>query len=213
MAKGLPYFKFMPADWLTGNICFESLEAQGLFINVCAWYWQRDGKLTVEDINLRYNKPPALVSLIDRYFSVSDGLISIAFLDEQFIERKHVSKENSKNGKLGGRPKTKATKPNAKRTPTEPKAKKSQLEVELEEKKNNIEERKLKFASTLEPFVLIYGKELIRAFYDYWVEPNKSNTKFRQELEKTWDAERRIKTWAANEKNSIKPKTEKKITY
>jgi hypothetical protein len=26
-------------------------------------------------------------------------------------------------------------------------------------------------------------------------EPNKSNTKFRYELEKTWDTERRLKTW------------------
>jgi hypothetical protein len=136
MAKGLPYFKFMPADWLTGNICFESLEAQGLFINVCAWYWQRDGKLTVDDINLRYNKPAALVSLLDRYFSVSDGFISIAFLNEQFIERKHVSVVNSDNGSKGGRPKTKATKPTAKRPLTEPKAKKNQLEEN--KKKNNI---------------------------------------------------------------------------
>jgi hypothetical protein len=29
-------------------------------------------------------------------------------------------------------------------------------------------------------------------------EPNKSNTKFRYELEKTWDTERRLKTWNQN---------------
>jgi hypothetical protein len=33
---------------------------------------------------------------------------------------------------------------------------------------------------------------------DYWSEPNKSNTKFRYELEKTWDTERRLKTWNQN---------------
>lgn len=68
-------------------------------------------------------------------------------------------------------------------------------------KVNNIDERKLKFASTLKPFLELYGKDLIREFYDYWTEPNKSNTKFKMELEKTWSLERRLSTWAKNDKN------------
>lgn len=64
--------------------------------------------------------------------------------------------------------------------------------------KNNIEERKLKFAETLKPFVDTYGKEMIKDFYLYWTEPNKSNTKFRQELQKTWSAERRLINWNKN---------------
>ena len=66
---------------------------------------------------------------------------------------------------------------------------------------NNINERKLKFASTLEPFLLKYGKDMMNDFYKYWTEPNKSNTKFRQEIEKTWSLERRLETWAKNDKN------------
>jgi hypothetical protein len=66
---------------------------------------------------------------------------------------------------------------------------------------NNIEERKLKFAHTLKPFVDFYGKELIREFYHYWTEPNKSNTKFKQELLKTWSLKRRLETWAKNDIN------------
>ena len=42
---------------------------------------------------------------------------------------------------------------------------------------NKILERKLKFADTLKPFVETYGKEMIRKFFNYWTEPNKSNTK------------------------------------
>jgi len=68
-------------------------------------------------------------------------------------------------------------------------------------KTNNIEERKLKFASTLEPYLNIYGKDLLNDFYKYWSEPNKSNTKFKQELEKTWSLERRLETWAKNDTN------------
>jgi len=70
-----------------------------------------------------------------------------------------------------------------------------------ETKKNNIDERKLKFASTLEPFLKSYGKDLLNQFYKYWTEPNKSNTKFKQELEKTWSLERRLETWSRNDKN------------
>jgi hypothetical protein len=92
MAKGLPYYKFTPSEWLTGDISFEDLETQGLFINICAWYWQRDGVLSIDDINKRYNKPTALHSLSIRFLNVSENMISIAFLDEQLIERKHISK-------------------------------------------------------------------------------------------------------------------------
>lgn len=70
---------------------------------------------------------------------------------------------------------------------------------------NNIKEdiiaRKLKFSSTLKPFLKIYGNVFLNDFYKYWTEPNKSNTKFKQELERTWDLERRLEMWARNDKN------------
>ena len=74
---------------------------------------------------------------------------------------------------------------------------------------NNIDKRKLKFASTLKPFIDLYGKELLNEFYKYWTEPNKSNTKFKQELEKTWSLERRLDTWAKNDNNFNKNKNGK----
>ena len=73
------------------------------------------------------------------------------------------------------------------------------------EQSNNIEERKLKFAHTLQPYVDVYGRELLKEFYEYWTEPNKSNTKFRAELEKTWSLERRLQTWAKNDTKFNKP--------
>lgn len=63
---------------------------------------------------------------------------------------------------------------------------------------NSIDIRKLKFADTLKPFLDKYGKEMVRKFYDYWTEPNKSNTKFKQELQKTWDVKRRLDSWSSN---------------
>jgi hypothetical protein len=75
-----------------------------------------------------------------------------------------------------------------------------------------IEERKLKFANTLKPFLNTYGNEMLRAFYKYWTEPNKSNTKFKMELQKTWSVERRLETWAKNDKQFNKNNATDKIT-
>lgn len=66
-------------------------------------------------------------------------------------------------------------------------------------KKNNIDDRKLKFADTLKPFIEKYGRPMLNDFYKYWTEPNKSNTKFKQEMQKTWSLERRLETWASND--------------
>jgi hypothetical protein len=73
-------------------------------------------------------------------------------------------------------------------------------------KENNIQERKLKFADTLKPFLETYGKDLLNDFYNYWTEPNHSNTKMKFELNKTWSIEGRLRTWAKNDKNFNKDK-------
>ena len=141
MAKNFPFFKFVATEWLTGDIVYESLDVQGLFINICALYWQRDGKLSIDDINMRYKQSELLAKLTDRFFSVNEGFVSINFLDEQLIDANHISKVNSNNGKLGGRPKQPKPldkKPTANRPLTEPKAKKSKEEEEQEVNKNEI---------------------------------------------------------------------------
>jgi hypothetical protein len=67
-----------------------------------------------------------------------------------------------------------------------------------EGKEDKLNERKLKFAETLKDFSSIYPREMLKEFYEYWTEPNQSGTKFRKEMQKTWDLERRLKTWANN---------------
>lgn len=125
MAKGLPYFKFVSTEWLTGNISYESFEVQGLFINICALYWQRDGKLELSEVEYRYKKKSLIAKLTPRFFLVIDGFIIIKFLDEQLVDRLFVSKTNSDNGKKGGRPPLEEKKP-----------KKSNIEEEKEEEVN-----------------------------------------------------------------------------
>ncbi len=99
MAKGFPFFKFISAKWLSGSIVLEDLETQGLFINICALYWERDGDLAIDDINRRFKNPDCLKRLIGYFIQENEGSISIEFLDEQLVEADHVSTKNSENGK------------------------------------------------------------------------------------------------------------------
>ena len=123
---------------------------------------------------------------------------------KKWEERAQKSREN---GKKGGRP-PEHKKPdgliNNLEEPKEPV--KDNVTVIVKDKvketlTNSIDSRKLKFSSTLEPYLETYGRSLLNDFYSYWTEPNKSKTKFKQELEKTWSLERRLSTWANNDKN------------
>lgn len=71
-----------------------------------------------------------------------------------------------------------------------------------------LSQRAEKFYKELIPYVESYGKEMVRAFYDYWTEPNKSKSKMKFELEKTWDLNRRLATWANRESSYNKNQVE-----
>jgi hypothetical protein len=150
MAKNFPYFKFTATEWLTGDIVYESLELQGLFINVCALYWQRDGKLTIEDLIRRYKNQSLINELIDRYIWNEQGNILIKFLDEQLIEANHISKVNSENGKKGAE--AKRNKANAKRPLNDSKAilSKEEKEEEINKNKNKNKIKEFVFLSESE---------------------------------------------------------------
>ena len=60
--------------------------------------------------------------------------------------------------------------------------------------------RKEKFYASLVPFVDKYGKDMIREFFDYWSEMNRSKSKMRFEQQTTWELALRLKTWADREK-------------
>ena len=63
---------------------------------------------------------------------------------------------------------------------------------------NNFKKRLKKFSDSVDEFSDKYDSELLEEFTEYWIEPNKSVTKMRFELEKTWSLNRRLKTWKRN---------------
>lgn len=227
MAKELPYFQFEPAEYLTKDISFCSLSAQGLFINICSFYWQRECQLTKTQVLRRFNYPDVLKELIQEGIIKTDENenIVIYFLLTQYESIVEKKSNDSEKGKIGNLKrwhkdiydkfiKKELSLNDALSIAKESGgdslaiAKTSQIREDkiIKDKTNNIDERKLKFASTLKPFIDLYGKNLLNEFYKYWTEPNKSNTKFKQELEKTWSLERRLSTWAKNDTNFNKQK-------
>ena len=71
--KELPYFKFYPSQWITGNISFLTFEEQGAFMKACCFYWAQECKLKTQQVK-RIIKEELYNSLLD------NGLI-ICFLD------------------------------------------------------------------------------------------------------------------------------------
>lgn len=79
-------------------------------------------------------------------------------------------------------------------------------QLEQVNKKRNLAEVINKFKLEVNTFLNIYTEEMLEEFIDYWTETNKSKTKFRYELQKTFDISRRLKTWNKNDKKFNKDK-------
>lgn len=141
MAKELPYFQFEPAEYLTKDISFCSLQVQGLFINICAYYWQRNCELTKSQLLRRLNYENELNELIkEGIIDVQEDNIIIKFLDIQRENAIGVSKKNSENGSKGGRPKKAKQNPNETQTKAKQNPNESHKIKEEEIKKEKIKQ-------------------------------------------------------------------------
>ena len=65
--------------------------------------------------------------------------------------------------------------------------------------KQTLEMRKQTFIDSIMPFSSRYDTAMLHAFADYWTEPNRSLTRMRFEMQKTWSTPLRLATWARNE--------------
>jgi hypothetical protein len=138
-------------------------------------------------------------STVRRFFDLLQNQHMVVIKNETVTTRLIVCKYDSyqsEDSKIETQMKRKR---NADETHLTPIEERKELKEGKEGKEKNINERKLKFAESLKDFVPIYGRDMIKEFYDYWSEPNKSNTKFKQEMQRTWDLEGRLRTWKKND--------------
>jgi len=101
MAKDLPYFKFFCSEWSDGDITLETYEMQGIFINICSYYWSNECTLELSKLKKRFRNDIELIDLLikNNLLKQISGFIKISFLDEQKNEREEQSKIKSKGGK------------------------------------------------------------------------------------------------------------------
>ena len=99
MAKELPWFKWSPSKWDTGNIQMCSHHSKGIFSDLCSLYWSRVGELPYALALQRICKGDAsALQELSEYeiFRVEDGFVRIDFLDEQLAEFGQASDKRRK---------------------------------------------------------------------------------------------------------------------
>ena len=64
---------------------------------------------------------------------------------------------------------------------------------------DDMELRKEKFYKSLVPYVAKYGKDMVRAFYDYWTEKTYGGRKMRFEKQQAFEIPKRLATWQKND--------------
>ena len=58
-----------------------------------------------------------------------------------------------------------------------------------------IAKSKERFIKAMEPYSEKYDRQMLNDFYRYWTELNRSHTKMRFEMQKTWETGKRLATW------------------
>ncbi|MCD7923657.1 MAG: DUF4373 domain-containing protein [Bacteroides sp.] len=114
------------------------------------------------------------------------------------INHANNSINNSSNEQSKVKVKRKESKP--KETSTNVEVKKAEQAKKLAAAKAATLKRRDVFYQSLIPYVERYGKDMIRAFFDYWSELNKSETKMKFETNQTWEVAKRLATWNNREK-------------
>lgn len=144
MAKDLPYFKFFCSEWNDGDITLEDYEIQGLFINICSYYWSNECEVKMDKLFKKFRH--VAVSCIDTLLNSGvmkvneDGYLCITFLDEQLKERGKLSNQNSINAKKRWEDKRKESESNA--TASIPQSDNSTENMQYREEKKREEKKR-----------------------------------------------------------------------
>ena len=172
MSKELPFYKFTANEWLTGDICFEPFDIQGLFISVCATYWSKDCSITLARLKQRLSnaQEEQWQCLIDGgYIKVENEQVSISFLDEQMNELSEQHRKKVEAGRKGGEASAKQRLSNAKASV---KHKDKDVDIEVDKEKEQDKDIPsfdlfLEYALTKEPNI---DHSDLKRKYDIWIE-------------------------------------------
>ena len=73
-----------------------------------------------------------------------------------------------------------------------------------------VEDREREFGKSLAPFVEVYGKSMVRRFFDYWSERSPKARLMRFEKQKAFDIKKRLLTWSSKnyDKDNVNTKSD-----
>jgi hypothetical protein len=183
--------------------CVLLIEQLGLEGYGCFWVLVE----TLRD-QVQYKYPLALIPALARRFNITIekmravilnyGLFKITsdefFFSDSLIERMKVLENKREFARLAG---IKSADLKRITTDVERSLKGGSTNIEY----NRIIYNKKEFYDEVAKFLDTYPKEMLRKFFDYWTELNKSQTKMRFEMEKTWELSKRLRTWASIDKD------------
>lgn len=107
MAKELPYFRLTCQEWQNGDIVDETLSTQGLFMQICCYYWMKNCSVSLEKVQKKFKKKRKMIQKLteNKILKISDGFIKINFLDEQWSELQEFRQKKRIAGSKGGKQK------------------------------------------------------------------------------------------------------------
>lgn len=162
-------------------------------------YWEVANELNEKDRLAFYD------ALLTRQFTGEEtelkGLVKLVYLSQKHSIDKQIKGYEDKTKRPLLHPSQDPRQGGAQGPSVQEKGK----EEEKEKVIYNIKERKQTFASSLVPFVELYGKELVRQFYEYWTEHGPKDKKMRFEKQTSFNLELRIKRWNQKQVDAKKP--------
>lgn len=181
------------------------IESYGIFWALLELLFSEENKLCIDDYDsLAFGlqcDPSILKQVIEDFdlFVIEDNCFYSKRLNNHIEEINNKSKKakESINKRWNN---TKVIQTNYDRNTSISKVNKSISKVN---KSKNIEDRLSDFKKSVQSIEGINDEDK-NAFFLYWTEKNKSGTKFRAEMEKTFDISRRLKRWSNNNFNKSK---------
>tara|TARA_R100001594_G_scaffold43128_1_gene75290 strand:- start:1523 stop:2386 length:864 start_codon:yes stop_codon:yes gene_type:complete len=148
------------------------------------------------DLRVDKNK---VIDVLQNYdlFAFNDNFFYSKSLSRRMEKLDKIKEKRRESGKLGGKAKANSKQVLEQKVASVKQEKKSIVkQSKVNNKESIIKERTDGFKKQVFEFQSKYDLEMLEDFIIYWTEPNKSMTKLKYEMEKTWDTGRRLSRWA-----------------
>jgi uncharacterized protein YdaU (DUF1376 family) len=177
------------------------IESYGIFWALLELLFNEENKLCIDDYSVLAF---SLQCDADKLKSVIEDFDLFIIEDGCFYSRRlnnHIEEINNKSNKAKENASKRWKNANAIQSHSERNA--SKVNKSISKVNKSIEERIVDFKKSIQSIEGINDEDK-KAFFLYWTEKNKSGSKYRAEMEKTFDISRRLKRWSNNNFNKQK---------